>query len=222
MQYWLMKSEPDVFGIDDLHKVGVEPWDGVRNYQARNMMRDQMQVGDQVFFYHSNCDVPGIVGIAEIATSGYPDDTACNPEAKYFDPKSDPQNPRWYRVDVKFGRKLKRTISLQRIPRPSLAGKHALGTQGLPPIRHAGHRARMAGHSRTRITAIAASLMLFRTRIRAASGCTRAKQGTKIGGQLHFLRGICTRCHHCFVISHRLPRLHISHRRFLSIPPKTR
>jgi predicted RNA-binding protein with PUA-like domain len=115
MQYWLMKSEPDVFGIDDLQKVGVEPWDGVRNYQARNMLRDQMQVGDQVFFYHSNCDVPGIVGIAEITTQGYPDDTALNPEAKYFDPKSDPQNPRWYRVDVKFLRKLKRTISLHEL-----------------------------------------------------------------------------------------------------------
>ncbi|QQZ28310.1 EVE domain-containing protein [Thiothrix subterranea] len=112
MQYWLMKSEPDVFGIDDLQKVGIEPWDGVRNYQARNMLRDQMQIGDQVFFYHSNCDVPGIVGIAKIATQGYPDDTACNPEAKYFDPKSDPQNPRWYRVDVQFVRKLTRTISL--------------------------------------------------------------------------------------------------------------
>lgn len=115
MQYWLMKSEPDVFGIDDLQKVNIEPWDGVRNYQARNMMRDQMQVGDQVFFYHSNCDVPGIVGLAEIATQGYPDDTAVNPEAKYFDPKSDPQNPRWYRVDVKFGRKLARTISLHKL-----------------------------------------------------------------------------------------------------------
>lgn len=115
MQYWLMKSEPDVFGIDDLQKVNIEPWDGVRNYQARNMMRDQMQVGDQVFFYHSNCDVPGIVGLAEIATQGYPDDTALNPEAKYFDPKSDPQNPRWYRVDVKFGRKLARTISLHKL-----------------------------------------------------------------------------------------------------------
>ena len=115
MQYWLMKSEPDVFGIVDLQKVGIEPWDGVRNYQARNMMRDQMQVGDQVFFYHYNCDVPGIVGVAEIATQGYPDDTAVNPEAKYFDPKSDPNKPRWYRVDVKFGRKLKRTISLREL-----------------------------------------------------------------------------------------------------------
>lgn len=113
MQYWLMKSEPDAFSIDDLARVGIEPWDGVRNYQARNMLRDQMQVGDQVLFYHSNCDVPGIVGIAEIARAGYPDDTAFNPEAKYFDPKSDPAKPRWYRVDVKFVRKLARTISLQ-------------------------------------------------------------------------------------------------------------
>lgn len=121
MQYWLMKSEPNVFGIDDLQKVNVEPWDGVRNYQARNMMRDQMQVGDQVFFYHSNCEMPGIVGIAEIARAGYPDDSAFNPEAKYFDPKSDPQNPRWYRVDVKFMRKLKRTISLSELrEQPSL------------------------------------------------------------------------------------------------------
>ncbi|HRJ53938.1 MAG TPA: EVE domain-containing protein [Candidatus Thiothrix moscowensis] len=112
MQYWLMKTEPDVFGIDDLATVGTEPWDGVRNYQARNMMRDQMQIGDQVLFYHSNCEMPGIVGIAEIATAGYPDDSAFDPEAKYYDPKSDPTQPRWYRVDVKFVRKLQRTISL--------------------------------------------------------------------------------------------------------------
>jgi predicted RNA-binding protein with PUA-like domain len=115
MQYWLMKSEPDVFGIDDLQRVGIEPWDGVRNYQARNMLRDQMQLGDLVFFYHSNCELPGITGLAEIARQGYPDDTAFNPEAKYFDPKSAPQNPRWYRVDVKFVRKLQRTLSLQEL-----------------------------------------------------------------------------------------------------------
>lgn len=112
MQYWLMKSEPDVFGIDDLARVGIEPWDGVRNYQARNMLRDQMQVGDLAFFYHSNCDVPGIVGIAEIVTAGYPDATAQNPDSNYYDPKSTDENPRWYRVDVKFVRKFRRTISL--------------------------------------------------------------------------------------------------------------
>jgi len=112
MNYWLMKSEPDVFGIDHLKAVKVEPWDGVRNYQARNMMRDDMKKGDLVFFYHSNTDVPGIVGIMEVVKEGYPDHTALDPEAKYYDPKSDPEKPRWYMVDVKFKRKLKRTISL--------------------------------------------------------------------------------------------------------------
>lgn len=117
MQYWLMKSEPDVFGIDHLRKMPkqTEHWDGVRNYQARNMLRDQMQVGDRVFFYHSNCDEPGIVGIARIVRAGYPDHTAQNPDSKYYDPKSDTDNPRWYMVDVKFERELKRTISLNEL-----------------------------------------------------------------------------------------------------------
>ena len=115
MNYWLMKSEPDVFGIDHLKAVKIEPWDGVRNYQARNMMRDQMKKGDLVFFYHSNTDVPGIVGIMEVVKEGYPDHTAFDPEAKYYDPKSNPDNPRWYMVDVKFKRKLKRTISLSEL-----------------------------------------------------------------------------------------------------------
>jgi predicted RNA-binding protein with PUA-like domain len=112
MAYWLMKSEPDVFGIDDLKRVRVEPWDGVRNYQARNMMRDEMKKGDEVFFYHSNCEVPGIVGVMTIAREGYPDDTAFDPEARYYDPKSDPDNPRWYRVDVRFKRKFGKVIPL--------------------------------------------------------------------------------------------------------------
>ena len=117
MGYWLMKSEPDVFGIDHLKTAPdkTEHWDGVRNYQARNMMRDDMKKGDQVFFYHSNCKEPGIVGIAKIVSEGYPDHTAFNPEGKYYDPKSDPDNPRWYMVDVKFVRKLKRTITLQEL-----------------------------------------------------------------------------------------------------------
>jgi predicted RNA-binding protein with PUA-like domain len=117
MQYWLMKSEPDVFGIDHLRACPkqTEPWDGVRNYQARNMMRDQMKKGDMVFFYHSNCDEPGIVGIMEVVKEGYPDPTAFDPEAKYYDPKSDPDNPRWYLVDVKYKRKLKRDISLKEL-----------------------------------------------------------------------------------------------------------
>lgn len=117
MQYWLMKSEPDAFSITDLMKrpKKTEPWDGVRNYQARNMMRDQMKKGDLVFFYHSNCKEPGIVGIAEVVKEGYPDDTAFNPNTKYYDPKSDPDKPRWYMVDVRHKRKLKRTITLQEL-----------------------------------------------------------------------------------------------------------
>lgn len=117
MQYWLMKSEPDVFGIDDLAQRPnqTEPWDGVRNYQARNMMRDQMKIGDQVFFYHSNCKPPGIVGIAEVVREGYPDHTAFDPAEHYYDPKSDPANPRWYMVDVKFVRRLARPITLDEL-----------------------------------------------------------------------------------------------------------
>ena len=117
MNFWLMKSEPDTFGIDDLQQrpQQTEHWDGVRNYQARNMMRDQMKVGDQVFFYHSNCELPGIVGIAEVVKEAYPDFTAFDPDNKHFDPKSHPDKPTWFMVDVRFVRKLKRTISLQQL-----------------------------------------------------------------------------------------------------------
>jgi len=112
MAYWLMKSEPDVFGIDDLERVGVEPREGVRNYQARNMMRDAMKKGDLAFFYHSNTKVPGIVGVLRIQREGYPDDAAFDPEHTYYDPKSDPDNPRWYRVDVAFEERLDEVIPL--------------------------------------------------------------------------------------------------------------
>ena len=112
MQYWLMKSEPDAFSIDDLKAVKVEPWDGIRNYQARNFMRDQMRVGDKVFFYHSSCAEPGIVGIMRVHSKPYPDHTAFDSSAKYFDAKSDPENPRWVMVDVKFSRKLKNPVTL--------------------------------------------------------------------------------------------------------------
>ncbi len=117
MNYWLMKSEPDTFGIDDLFKrpAQTEHWDGVRNYQARNMMRDDMKIGDQVFFYHSNCDEPGIVGIMQVARESYPDFTAFDPDDKHFDPKSNPDKPTWYMVDVKFVRKLSRNISLREL-----------------------------------------------------------------------------------------------------------
>ena len=112
MHYWLMKSEPDTYSIDDLQSFGVDHWDGIRNYQVRNFFRDQMQVGDQAFFYHSNCKVPGIVGTMEIASKAYPDHTAFNPSEKYFDSKSDPENPRWLMVDVRYIRHLDRMITL--------------------------------------------------------------------------------------------------------------
>lgn len=116
-RYWLMKSEPDAFSIDDLQRVGTEPWNGVRNYQARNFMRDGMQVGDGVLFYHSNCAVPGIVGTATVASKSYPDDTQFNPGSDYHDPKSTHEQPRWQLVDIAFERKLTRTIALDEIKR---------------------------------------------------------------------------------------------------------
>lgn len=114
MKYWLMKSEPDVFGIDDLKNAPgkIEPWNGVRNYQARNMMRDDMKTGDLALFYHSTCKEPGIAGIMEIVRTGFPDSTAFDPDSEYFDPKSDPGKPRWYCVDVRYVRRLKRLITL--------------------------------------------------------------------------------------------------------------
>lgn len=113
-RYWLMKSEPDDFGIDDLARVGTEPWTGVRNYQARNFMRS-MQVGDGVLFYHSSCDVPGVYGVAEVAAAAYPDPTQFERKSKYFDGKSTREEPRWSLVDVRFVRKLKQGIALDTI-----------------------------------------------------------------------------------------------------------
>lgn len=113
-KYWLMKSEPGDFSIDDLKRVGSEPWHGVRNYQARNFMR-QMQPGDGVLFYHSNCDVPGIYGLAEVASLPYPDPTQFDPASKYHDEKATPEEPRWQLVDVAYLRHLKRPIPLSEI-----------------------------------------------------------------------------------------------------------
>jgi predicted RNA-binding protein with PUA-like domain len=110
-----MKSEPETFSIDHLKRKRQEPWDGVRNYQARNFMRDDMRPGDMVFFYHSNCAIPGIVGIAEVATEAYPDPSQFDPKSHYFDPASSRDKPRWVLVDVKFVKKLKRTISLEEL-----------------------------------------------------------------------------------------------------------
>lgn len=109
--YWLMKSEPDVFSIDDLQQVMIEPWNGIRNYQARNFLRT-MQVGDLAFFYHSNTKVAGIVGIMQIVKTAYPDPSQFYPESQYFDPKSNVENPRWDMVDVQFVEKWAGTLSL--------------------------------------------------------------------------------------------------------------
>jgi predicted RNA-binding protein with PUA-like domain len=132
MHYWLMKSEPDGFSIDDLQNrpQQTEHWDGVRNYQARNMMRDAMKIGDQVFFYHSNCDEPGIVGIAQVARESYPDFTAFDPDDKHFDPKSHPDKPTWFMVDVQFVKKLSRTISLRELKLQTELGDLALLRRG--------------------------------------------------------------------------------------------
>jgi predicted RNA-binding protein with PUA-like domain len=124
MAYWLMKSEPEAFSIEDLAAAPdrTTHWDGVRNYQARNMMRDEMQPGDQVLFYHSNTEPPGVVGIAEVVRGGYPDHTAFDPRDKHYDPKSDPDNPRWYMVDVRLVRRFARTITLAELKQhPGLA-----------------------------------------------------------------------------------------------------
>ncbi|RJS94672.1 EVE domain-containing protein [Salinisphaera sp. Q1T1-3] len=131
MRYWLMKSEPDEFSITDLQNRAnqTEGWDGVRNYQARNFMRDGMSEGDLAFFYHSNTKVPGVVGIMRISREGYPDDTAFDPKDPHYDPKSDPDKPRWYRVDVTFERELARVIPLSEIK------DHAEALDGLPLVR---------------------------------------------------------------------------------------
>jgi predicted RNA-binding protein with PUA-like domain len=128
MRYWLMKSEPSDVSIDDLAAMSNQSvaWYGVRNYQARNFMRDQMRVGDKVLFYHSNCAEPGIAGLAEVSRLAYPDQTQFDPKNKYFDPKATPENPRWFNVDVKLVRKT-RLISIKELrEHPQLANLRTL------------------------------------------------------------------------------------------------
>lgn len=110
--FWLMKSEPTCYSIDDLERDDKTAWDGVRNYQARNFMRDEMQIGDLVFFYHSNADPTGIAGIGKVASSPYPDATAFDPKQDHYDPKSDPDHPRWMLVDIAFVKKFEHIIPL--------------------------------------------------------------------------------------------------------------
>jgi predicted RNA-binding protein with PUA-like domain len=128
MAYWLMKSEPDSFSIDDLAacKDGTEPWNGVRNYQARNFMRDDMRPGDGVLFYHSSCAEPGAVGLAEVASHAYADPSQFDPESPYFDPKSSADAPRWVLVDVRYRRHLPKPITLRELR------EHSDHLQGLP------------------------------------------------------------------------------------------
>ena len=116
MRYWLMKSEPADVSIDDLAAMPRQtvPWYGVRNYQARNFMRDQMQVGDEVFFYHSSCPEPGIAGLAKVAKLAYPDETQFDPKSKYYDPKATRETPRWFNVDVKYVKKT-RLVGIQEL-----------------------------------------------------------------------------------------------------------
>lgn len=124
MAYWLLKSEPDVFGIKDLKSRGKkgEPWDGVRNYQARNMLRDDFKLGDLAFFYHSNTKVPGIVGIAEVIKEAFPDPTQFDPSSKYFDPKASKDNPRWFCPQLRFHSMFNEVISLDQLKQiPQLA-----------------------------------------------------------------------------------------------------
>lgn len=121
MRYWLMKSEPSEYSIDDLQRDGHVAWFGVRNYQARNFMRDQMQVGDPVLFYHSSCDEPGIAGLAEVSSPAYPDETQFEAGGKYFDPKATRDKPRWFNVEVRF-RKKTRLLSIAELRQyPELA-----------------------------------------------------------------------------------------------------
>ena len=117
MKYWLMKSEPDVFSLEDLKNCPyqTEPWDGIRNYQARNLMRDEMKMGDQAFFYHSRQAEPAIVGTVRVVREAYPDHTSWDPSSKYFDEKSSPENPRWLMVDVQFKKEFSRPVTLKEL-----------------------------------------------------------------------------------------------------------
>ena len=121
-----MKSEEDVYSIRDLERDGTTHWEGVRNYEARNLMRDQMKVGDGILFYHSNAKPPGVAGLAQVARTGYPDHFAFDKKNRYFDPKSDPANPRWFMVDVSFVEAFSEVVSLEEIKAAPNLGEMAL------------------------------------------------------------------------------------------------
>ncbi|WP_160151614.1 EVE domain-containing protein [Microbulbifer sp. ALW1] len=132
MKYWLFKSEPDEYGLADLK---AEPgqvgrWDGIRNYQARNFLRDQVQVGDGVLFYHSTCKIPAVAGTATVAKAAYPDPAQFNPESKYFDPKATAEKPRWYCVDIRWQSEFRRPVALKDIKQNPALAEMVLVKQG--------------------------------------------------------------------------------------------
>ncbi|PJE64285.1 MAG: EVE domain-containing protein [Candidatus Ryanbacteria bacterium CG10_big_fil_rev_8_21_14_0_10_43_42] len=131
MNYWLFKSEPRSYSIDDLARDTKTFWDGVRNYQARNFMRDDMHIGDRIFFYHSNADPSGIVGLAEVTSEAYPDQTAFDKMDHHYDPKSKKDNPAWYGVDIMFCKKFSRTISLEEIKNTSAVKDMLVARRGM-------------------------------------------------------------------------------------------
>jgi predicted RNA-binding protein with PUA-like domain len=130
MRHWLIKSEPDVFGIDDLAKVGREPWNGVRNYQARNFMWKEMKPGDLALFYHSNAKPPGVTGIARVVGEPYPDPTQFDPKSDYHDPKSKPENPRWWLTDFEFVGKFDEMVTLESLKTDSLLAEMMVCQRG--------------------------------------------------------------------------------------------
>ncbi len=129
-KYWLMKSEPKTYSIQDLKKSGKDLWDGVRNYQARNFMMKEMQVGDEVLFYHSNATPPGVVGLAYVSKEAQPDPTALDPKSKYYDPTASKQNPRWFCVEVAFKSVFKKTIPIEELRKEKALSKMLLLKKG--------------------------------------------------------------------------------------------
>ena len=127
MNYWLMKSEPDVFSIDDLKKKKKSGWDGVRNYQARNYMRDDMKIGDVVLFYHSSCENPGIAGLAKVSKTSHPDPSQFDPKSEYYDEKATKENPRWFMVEVEFVEKFDQVVTLSTL-------KDTKGLESMPVV----------------------------------------------------------------------------------------
>lgn len=130
VSYWLMKSEPDTYSIDDLARDGRTLWDGIRNYQARNMIRDDMSPGDRAFFYHSSCDEPAVVGVMKVASEAYPDPAQFQRKSKYFDAKSTKDTPRWFVVDVEFESKLPRPVTLAELKEQKSLGEFRLLKRG--------------------------------------------------------------------------------------------